>query len=484
MLADDPTIDRAVPSRAAAPDAPQSAPPAKPRGLRLLLGGSLALAALSLLAPSSPTYDPWAWIVWGREISNLDLVTTTGPSWKPLPVVFTTLFSLFGEAAPSLWLVVARAGAIAAVVVAYLLGRALGAGRLGAAAGAVTLATAPWWTVNGWLGNSEGLLVACLLGACLAHLRGQLRGAFALAVVAGLLRPEAWPFLGLYGLWLLWRRREERLAVAAGFALVPLLWLVPEQLGSGDLWRASSRAQTDLTPGSAGRADDPALEIVRDFWSLLPLAVWVGLFVAIGVALLALRRRQAPPWPVLGLSLLAAAWVGVVAYMATRGYSGNQRYLVAPAAIVLVLAGVGAAAALRVLPRLLQPAAALGVVVAFALIGTLDSIDAIPETRAQSRLTGDLKAAVERAGGTDRLRACGPLVTEPLLVPQVAWRFGTHLQEVAYAPTPGPDAAVMRGQVSPQLRPYPPESRYGGRRQRTLARAPRWEILVVGRCAR
>jgi hypothetical protein len=28
----------------------------------------LALAGLSLLLPSEPSYDPFAWLVWGREI--------------------------------------------------------------------------------------------------------------------------------------------------------------------------------------------------------------------------------------------------------------------------------------------------------------------------------------------------------------------------------------------------------------------------------
>ena len=44
----------------------------------------LALTALTFLVPSAPTYDPWAWIIWGREVAHLDLVTKTGPSWKPL----------------------------------------------------------------------------------------------------------------------------------------------------------------------------------------------------------------------------------------------------------------------------------------------------------------------------------------------------------------------------------------------------------------
>src|SRR3954470_7552884 len=95
-----------------------AAAPARP--WRLLVLGCLALAALSLLLPSVPTYDPWAWIIWGREVAHLDLITKTGPSWKPLPVLFTTPFSLAGDdGAPLLWLTVARAGGILALAIAY-----------------------------------------------------------------------------------------------------------------------------------------------------------------------------------------------------------------------------------------------------------------------------------------------------------------------------------------------------------------------------
>ena len=61
-----------------------------------------AIAALSLLETSAPTYDPWAWIIWGREIMHLDLDTVSGPSWKPLPVLFTAPFSLLGRLARAL----------------------------------------------------------------------------------------------------------------------------------------------------------------------------------------------------------------------------------------------------------------------------------------------------------------------------------------------------------------------------------------------
>ena len=61
-----------------------------------------------------PSYDPWSWIVWGRELvdPHLGFSTGGGPSWKPLPVVFTTVFGLSGGASPTLWVIAARAGGL------------------------------------------------------------------------------------------------------------------------------------------------------------------------------------------------------------------------------------------------------------------------------------------------------------------------------------------------------------------------------------
>ena len=41
----------------------------------VIIAACLVVAAISLVTPSTPTYDPWAWIMWGREIAHLDLVT-------------------------------------------------------------------------------------------------------------------------------------------------------------------------------------------------------------------------------------------------------------------------------------------------------------------------------------------------------------------------------------------------------------------------
>src|ERR671911_204942 len=107
-------------SRRAQPAAPVAG--GHPRPWRLLLLGCLVLAALAHFLPAGPTYDPWAWISWGREITEWDLDTRTGPSWKPLPVLFTTPFALVGgEAAPELWLVIAQAGGLLAFAFTYRL---------------------------------------------------------------------------------------------------------------------------------------------------------------------------------------------------------------------------------------------------------------------------------------------------------------------------------------------------------------------------
>ncbi|MFA9272270.1 MAG: hypothetical protein ACEQSX_16260, partial [Baekduiaceae bacterium] len=86
---------------------------------RLLPVYAVLLAAVSLLVlPAAPTYDPWAWLIWGREVWSLDLSTAEGPAFKPLPVAVCALLAPLGDGAPVAWVVVARAGAVAAVLLA------------------------------------------------------------------------------------------------------------------------------------------------------------------------------------------------------------------------------------------------------------------------------------------------------------------------------------------------------------------------------
>src|SRR3954462_9419689 len=201
-----------LPDRRRAATAPRA-------GLAILAAACLAAAFLTLLAPSTPTYDPWAWLIWGREVLHLDLDTQFGPSWKPLPVALTTLFALVPGAAPALWVAVARAGALAALVLAFRVARRLGGGVAGGILAAASLALVTDFLRFAAVGDSEGLLVALLLLGIDLHLSGRPRGALWAGFGAALLRPESWPFVGLYALWLARRDRSaRRLVIGLGAA--------------------------------------------------------------------------------------------------------------------------------------------------------------------------------------------------------------------------------------------------------------------------
>jgi MFS family permease len=444
----------------------------------------LGITALSFLAPSAPTYDPWAWIIWGREVLHLDLSTVDGPSWKPLPVLLTTPFALFGGLAPDLWLFVARAGAIASVVMLFRLGRRLGGVPAGVAA-AVPYALAPWTVRNGAMGNSEGLLVALTLAAVERHIDGRPRAAFAFALGAALLRPEVWPFVGLYGLWLLWREPQVRALVIAGFAALPALWLLPEWWGSGDLLRAAHRAQNPRG-NSPAFADDPIRAVLDQFTTMLTPVVWIGL-AALVLAVLWRRWPGRRELAIVGALLIGAVlWVLEVALMTSDGFSGNIRYLVMPAAIVCLAAGVGVGWLARaVLGRRIAgtSAAALALAAAVGVGFAAPDVHHLPVDNEavtyQARLNDDVAGLIARAGGAERLKACGDIYTAPFQVPVLAWNLHIHTSRVSSL-VPVRPAVLFRVGPDPSSRPVPSLRSLGDPSdQRTLAVAPRWRIVAV-----
>ena len=431
--------------------------------------GCIALAALSLLAPWTPTYDPWAWLVWGREVSSLGLDTTAGPAWKPLPVLATTALAPLGAAAPALWLVLARAGGLFAVVLAFRLAARIAGSRgpwfAGAVAALGLLATVGFLRgVAG--GSSEGLLIALLLLAFDRHLKGRRSQALALGVAGALLRPEVWPFLAAYALWLWLREPRSRRTVALLLPLVPVLWLAPELWGSGSLLRSSERARVP-NPGQPALAERPALDVLEGFATMLPLPVLLAALAMTGVAVV--RRERVP----LALAAGAAGWVALVAAMSEAGYSGEDRYLLVAAACGAILAGIGAgraygAAALRA-PRVVAPAGAL--VLAVAVAASIPSAHRLGEELAYAAdLRSDLATAVERAGGSERLRSCGPLYAGRYRFPLVAWHLRAHISDLDLAPRE--TGVVFRSKLTPEdsTTPAVPEG------FRLLAHAGAWEV--------
>ena len=410
-----------------------------------------AVAALSLLLPWALAFDPQAWVVWGRDAARFALDTSGGPSWKPLPVVVTTPLSLTGDPAPALWLVVARTGGLLALAGAWALAARIGGTAAGAAA-AGAMALSPWWLFNTALGNSEGLLAAAALWAVLAHLAGRTRAALALGTAAALLRPEVWPFLGLYGLWL-WRTdRAARGAVAAAAVLVPALWLGPDLLGIGGALSASRAARGEPSLGSAALEDVPGLAVLADAVSLLTVPATLA---AVAGTILGGRLAQV-------LAAGAAAWIAIVAVMAQAGYAGNPRYLVAAMAYGCVLAGVGAA-------RILPPAGPVALVAAVGIVTAGDLRDQVEDVGARADRRSALPAVVAAAGGRDAIVDCAPVRTAPDVRPLVAWELDISMLGIDRPPEA--PAAVLRW--SPHgggpMEPDVPDG------FSLLGRAPYWE---------
>ena len=444
---------------------------------------AIATAALSLLLPWALAFDPWAWLVWGRETGQLTLDTTTGPSWKPFPVLFTVPFALWEQGAPALWLIVARAGGVLALVGAYVLGARL-AGRWAGIAAVAAVALSPWWLFNTALGNSEGLLAAAVLWAVIAHLDGRTRAALALGTAAALMRPEAWPFLGLYGLWL-WRRDEDRGAVIAAGVIVPLMWFGPDLLGAGGALGASHTARGVPSPGSAKLADVPFFAVLGDTATICTLPAVLAALVAAALGGPLARRIFAA----------AAAWVLLVAVMTVAGYAGNPRYLVAAAALGAALAGAGAvglatraggAIAARGrdeagtsapggAPAAPAWAAPLGALVLVALVlvvtgGTLR--DQWTELGQRAAAVDAFDPLIAEAGGRDALVDCSRIRTSARARSLVAWRLDLPLRDLDAKPEP--PAVIIRskwfygqGLEPPSAPGYEP-----------LATSERWQIVA------
>ncbi len=468
-----------------------------------IVAGVLALAGLSLALPFSPYFDPWGWLVWGRELAELDLDTSGGPSWKPLAVMITTLLAPSGDAAPALWLVAARSGWILAPLLAAVLaarltprlgrGERLAAGALAAAG--VLLLNDPFtaWARQFAGGLAEPLLVAIVLGAVERCLAGRLTQAFALGLAAALLRPEAWPLLGVFALWA-WRRGAiGRPVLAGGLLAVALLWAIPDLLGSGSPLTAAERARdpADVSLGEGLESLGRSFELV--LWGL-----WAG--AAVGLSR-ALRDRDRPP---VLIAALAAGWIGVVALMAAAGFAGLPRFSAPAAALVCVLGAVGIvelvdeargarwlAGRLRALGlgslitraryRQVVTAAALATLLGIAVgaqgaARLADLPGELRAARAFDRRVGDLR---QLTGGPEGLPllACGSVATSDLYTQTtLAWLLERPIAEIGVRVRSAPERGLIV-----ILEPGPAAAAEAAReRGEAVASSGPWTAYAVG----
>lgn len=409
----------------------------------------IALAALSAaVLPTVPSYDPWSWIVWGHEVfdPHTSFIVNGGPSWKPLPMIFTTIYGLFGAAAPTLWVVTARVGGLLAVWGTFkLTSRLVGGGGLGAFAGLLAAAGIVLtggqdqaWYYYFLHGTSEAILVAIAVWAVDRLIDGRHLQAYLIMAAGGLIRPEWWPFLGLYAIWLWFRHPgfkspTMRVILLAGLAVQPIGWFVPPWITTGQPFLAATHAADYNGHLGSNVLRSILARGVRD--QLLPALI----LAVVAVVITWVRDRNKT---ILAIAAGIAGWWVVVVGETLDGYPGLERFFLPAAALTTVLGGVGLAELARLAGGLagsLRRPAVAGVAVILAAACVPFSTTQIHVVRDDERfasqgvhLLDTLTQAIAAAGGKAHVLPCPSSFTAINHSAQtaLAFKLGVTLQRV------------------------------------------------------
>ncbi|MEA2147125.1 MAG: hypothetical protein QOG59_2712 [Solirubrobacteraceae bacterium] len=412
----------------------------------LWLASGLALLAFSALivvwARTRPSYDAYGWLVWGYQTVHGTLDLGGAPSWKPLPFLFTVPYALFGHAQIFLWMTTAvtisLAGAIFAARIAYRLtlegprGQAADTREVVAPARRYGALIAALFAACALLGiedyahyilsvQSDPVIVTCVIAAVDCHLCGRRRWAFWLLWLGSLGRPEAWLWLGLYGLWAWVKVPAMRWQVVLAALGQLFFWFgVPtitngRPLVSAQLAENSPRKlHGNVIFGTLGR-----------FTELEYLPVWLAAVACTAWAAVVRNRL------VLALAAGAAGWVVVEVAFSLHGWPGLPRYMFEAAALCAVLCGVFVGWALSEvsslwggLPR--WAGAPVVMILAVALVpGALSRARTehkdLKHERGRATDINMLGPFIAQLGGATHIRRCGNPAVEVAWVSSLAW---------------------------------------------------------------
>ena len=403
-------------------------------------------AVLVIWAKTRPGFDPYGWLTWGHMTVHGGLDTNAAPSWKPLPYVFTTVYALFGSHELRLWMITSAAVSLGGVVFA---------GRI-----AYKLTDAPperrWaaWTAAIFAGlallgieqyfhyilssQSDPMIVALCLAAIDCHLDGRVRLAFAAGVLAGLGRPEVWPFLGLYFLWAWTRRPATRPVLIGGVVAMALLWFGIPALTARTPFVAAANA---MYSGRRLTSDQVGGTIQR----FLALQCWPLEVAALLAVVLAAWRRSWSDRVTLVLAGGVVGWVIIEIAFVLHGWPGVFRYMFEASGVMIVLAGVFVGRVLADPPRLggltgpaglAAGASAVVLLVVGVIPPALSAARAehkdLRAQRARTTELGKLNSVIAQLGGAARLHACGEPLTRLEYQSALAYNLGVNVSQVGF----------------------------------------------------
>jgi hypothetical protein len=432
-----------------------------------LVGAAVIGAAVAIVLGTgmTPSFDAYGWLIWGHQLLYGNMNLNSAPSWKPMMIVFSLPMSLFGGATPPRLLSIAMVSGTLAMApfagrIAYRLacGRAeeIPAGRVRAAAwiGALFAAVGvlgmqgyglpahlsppqSLWRLT-FIADSDPLCAAIVLAAVDAHVSRRPRLAYVLLFAAGLNRPEAWPLMFLYGVYLIWRVPGSRLLVVGSWLLTLVAWYLPTAVAAKSIFQAS---KLDMGKAVAIKGE-PVLPVLRRWLTFYEWPMQAAALLGIAIGLVRRDRR------LLLLTGATALWLLVEMAFAYHGFSAVARYMIEPAALMIVVAGYGIARALagpgeRAAPGWRWTAGVLGPVLVVGLIVGVGYFlhlrearvrDMVPAVRNFGVVKRHLAQAIAKAGGPKAIRACGPPAALNGFQTQLAWSMGVNGDQVMFNP--------------------------------------------------
>lgn len=350
-------------------------------------------AALLLIFPVGfPNYDTIYALVWGRELahgSSPDYGAALPPTPHPLADLLGLVTTPLGNGAITVTMIVAYVSMGLVAYLVYRLGTLWFDRWIGIVAAAIVLTRAPYLS-NGLRAYVDLPYIALCLGALTIEAKRPRAGwpVLALLVPAGLLRPEAWFFAGVYWLWLAlairpaptgrnvkpqvptgrnvdagetnrpvgrggltfrpvvgWRdwevgwRGERGTRELAWLALLalggPVLWVLFDAVTTGD--PMYSLTGTQKTVETLERRTGPVDLVLYGPRALGEVMQWPGMVGALGgivLGFLYLRRRSA-----LGIAACLLA-LGAFALLACAGLAIIARYTMLGAAVLAIFVAV------------------------------------------------------------------------------------------------------------------------------------------------
>ena len=393
-----------------------------------LAGGAIGALVFAWFGHAFLNYDTFYAVVWGSDIAHgrtPEYTVPVAPTPHPLAELVGIVLTPFGSRAEDITLAIGLLALGMLVVGLFRLGAELFGVWAGLLAAAIIVTRVPILNY-GIRGYVDLPTAAFVVWAALLEVRRPFRGGpvLVLLALAGLLRPEAWLYAGLYWLWLVLRSRDRRALVRWTLlaAAAPIIWFASDAVITGNPLHSLTGTH-DLAAALGRKTGLTSVPVVapRRLGEILRLPELLAAVIGVVFTLRWARNRA---W--LPLAIGIANGIAYTAFGIAR-LPLLGRYLFVASTMLALFAGAGALGWLdqaRAARRLWRPLglAALAAIVVFFPLQQVGRLNLLKTDIAQrDRIQADLHDLIQRPAVRAALRACnGVAVPSHRLVPLIA----------------------------------------------------------------